>query len=128
MKGMRYNLKILKSDNEYLHFNQIDSNEACNIIVRELKNLYNIDNVKTNGDTVYNLINRKKFCDRNIQKYCSIEKSNIKEKTKKEIAKEKAEQNRLNRDKEKIEKYMNQQRDNQKPLTTHKYIYKYPFK
>ena len=90
MKGIRYNLKILKSDNEYLHFNQISSNEACEIITRELKNLYNIENVKINGDTVYNLIKRPKFCDRNIQNYCNIEKSNIKEKTKKELANEKA--------------------------------------
>lgn len=104
MKGIRYNLKILTSDKEYLHFNQISSNEACEIITRELKNLYKIENVKINGDTVYNLIKRPKFCDKNIQNYCSIEKSNIKEKTKKEVAKEKAEFNRLNRDKEKYER------------------------
>ena len=104
MKGMLYNLKILKSDNEYLHFNEIDSNEVCNIIVRELKNLYKVDNLKINGDTVYNLINRRKFCDKNMQNYCFVEKSQNKQKTKKQIAKEKAEQNRLNRDKEKYER------------------------
>ena len=109
MKGMRYNLTIIKNENENLQFNQISSNEACEIITRELKNLYKIENVKINGDTVYNLIKRPTFCDRNIQNYCYIEKSNIKEKTMKELAKEKAEFNRQNRDKARYEKYKEKQ-------------------
>tara|TARA_R110000744_G_scaffold10503_1_gene32628 strand:+ start:631 stop:873 length:243 start_codon:yes stop_codon:yes gene_type:complete len=75
MKGVKYNLKIKKSSSEYIIYEGLPMDEACEKIKTEMKNLYDID-VKCNNQTIYNLQFRQKNVNRLLRGFVSISKKN----------------------------------------------------
>ena len=72
MKGILYSLRIKKSANEYIIFENLNMKDTCNKVISQLEHLYGI-NVKCNNQTIYNLQFRHSNVNRLLKSFVVIE-------------------------------------------------------
>lgn len=72
MKGILYSLKIKKSSNEYIIFENLNMKDICSKVISQLDHLYGI-NVKCNNQTIYNLQFRHSNVNRLLRSFIVIE-------------------------------------------------------
>lgn len=71
MKGVKYNMKIKKSSNEFLVFEDLNMSDACMTLKAQLNKLYGLD-VKCNNQTIYNLQFRPKNVNRLLKSFVAV--------------------------------------------------------
>lgn len=74
MKGIQYNLKMKKADNDFITVEKLDMKNLCKNIKELFKDIYDIGDIKVNNQIVYNLMNRPNTCNPILRNFIFVEK------------------------------------------------------
>ena len=72
MKGIKYNLKFKKPDENFEEIYGLTMSELCEEIKGNFKNNYFLDNIKVNNQIISNMLNRPKTASKLLLSKCEI--------------------------------------------------------
>tara|TARA_R110002033_G_scaffold17460_1_gene47426 strand:+ start:738 stop:965 length:228 start_codon:yes stop_codon:yes gene_type:complete len=72
MKGIKYNLKFKKPDNEICEKTGLNMTELCDTVKENFRSNYFLEDIKVNNQIISNMINRPKTASKLLLSKCEI--------------------------------------------------------